>query len=149
MKKVFKYDQIDKRDGSIISVIKDDSNKIITDPELVNKQLMLTMKELQLNLSHPQPSNVEFPVLPEKTLPEMKLILNKLWQGKAIAWDGVTDSIFKKEWKERTVEIFKDLWSNLNSLVNKHFESRLIPLYKVFPKILTRKDVRPIVVTSL
>jgi len=148
IKKAFKYDQIDKRDGSIISAINDEKDIIITDLKEVNKQLMVTMKELQLNLMEPQPKDLQFPNFPDKTVSEMKDILSKLYHGKAIAWDGVTDAIFRKEWKDRSAMIFKDLWSSLNKLPNKHFESRLIPLNKVFPKIPNRKDMRPIVVTS-
>jgi len=46
LKKVFKYDQIDKRDGSLINVIKDDNNNLITSTDDVNKHLMETIKEL-------------------------------------------------------------------------------------------------------
>jgi len=148
VRKVFKYDQIDKRDGSIISSILGENQEIITDPKEVNKQLMLTIKELQVDLRKPQPKNLDFPSLDIKTPMEMKEILNRLWSGKAIAWDSVTDSIFQREWKDHSAIIFADLWKNLKIIKNKHFESRLVPLNKVHPKIPSRKDLRPIVVAS-
>ena len=95
LKKVFKYDQIGKRDGSIISSLKDEHDKIITDDSEVNKQIMTTIKELQVDLSKPRPLNLEFPELEKKTFPEMNEILKSLSNGKAIAWDGITDSILK------------------------------------------------------
>jgi len=95
LKKVFKYDQICKRDGSIISSLKDEHDKIITDDSEVNKQIMTTIKELQVDLSKPRPLNLEFPELEKKTFPEMNEILKSLSNGKAIAWDGITDSILK------------------------------------------------------
>jgi len=148
LKNAFKYDQIDKRDGSIISSIKDGNGNIITDPGEVNKQLLDTLKELQIDENKPQPCNLKFPILDRKTPIEMKEILERLWNGKAIAWEGMTDSLFQKAWKERSALIFNDLWMNLNLIRNKHFESRLIPLNKIHPKIPSKKDMRPIVVNS-
>ena len=109
---------------------------------------MQTMKELQFDASKPHPLNLTFPSMDLKELEDMKTILRRLSNGKAIAWDGVTDSIFKKDWQEKNATIFSDLWKNLGLIKNKHFESRLIPLNKVHPQIPSRKDMRPIVVTS-
>jgi len=44
--------------------------------------------------------------------------------------------------------IFADLWTSLKQISNIHFESRLIPLNKLHPNIPSRKDLRPIIVTS-
>ena len=148
IKKVFKYDQMDKRDGSVINSVKDEYDNLITKTDEVNKQLMATIKELQIDSLKPQPINLRFPFMNDKTTTEMKGVLDRLWNGKAITWDGVTDSIFQKGWKERSAIIFKDLWKNLNLIRNKHFESRLIPLNKIHPKVPSRKDMRPIVVNS-
>jgi len=38
--------------------------------------------------------------------------------------------------------------ANLNFIPNFHFDSRLIPLNKIHPQIPSRKDMRPIIVTS-
>ncbi len=149
LKKVFKYDLIDKRDGSIISSIKDEiDERIISNPKEVNTQLIKTIKELQVDLLKPQPRNLEFPNLKPYSIDEMKVILTKLNNGKAITWDGITDSIFQKERKERSAKIFADILTNLNHIPNFHFESRLIPLNKIHPKIPSRTDMRPIIVTS-
>ncbi len=147
-KKVFKYDCIDKKDGSIISVIKDENNLIITDPSEVNKQLILTMKELQEDISKPTPRNLPFPILEDKTVEEMETFLKKLSSGKAISYDGITDSIFRKKFHKKSACIFRDLWKKLKEIPNIHFESRLIPLNKLHPQIPTRKDMRPIIITS-
>ncbi len=149
IKKVFKYDHFDKRDGSIISCLKtSDSEAIETDKKLVHEELMKTMKELQCNQARLQAQDIEFPTLSVKSEKEMEDILSRLWNGKAIAWDAVTDSIFHPQLKEHSAAIFRDLWANLKRINRIHFESRLIPLNKVHPNIPTRIDMRPIVVTS-
>jgi len=148
LKKIFKYDQLDKRDGSIISSIVDENGVLVDSPDEVNKQLMTTIKELQVDPSKPHHKNLEFPQLRLRTQVEMKGILDNLWNGKAIAWYSVTDSIFHREWKERSAKIFADLWASLKLVRNIHFEARLIPLNKIHPKIPSRKDIRPIVVNS-
>lgn len=101
-----------------------------------------------MNTAKPTPLNLKFPILDRKTTTEMKELLNRLWHGKAITWDGVSDSLFRKNWKERSAALFSDLWVNLNAVKNIHFESRLIPLDKIHPQIPSRKDMRPIVVNS-
>ena len=149
LKKLYKYDHFDKRDGSIISSLKEGENEeLVTDPDEVNKRLMLTIKDLQFDATKPQPRNLDFPMLKPKSVDEMKEILCKISSGKAIAWDALTDSIFRKTWMEKSALLFADLWQHLKLIKNLHFESRLIPLNKVHPQIPTRKDMRPIIVTS-
>ncbi len=112
LKKAFKYDLIDKKDGSIISIIKSkDSKDIITGPTEVNKDLMRTIIEVQVDCLKPQPKNLRFPDLNAFKIDEMKSILTKLTCGKAITWDGITDSIFRKSWEEKTVKIFSQAYS--------------------------------------
>jgi len=77
---------------------------------------MLIMKELQLDITKPQPRNT----LPDKTAQGMEVILSKLWNGKAISWDGVTDSIFRKEFNDHIAEIVKDLWSSSQTNTLSH-----------------------------
>jgi len=148
LRRAFKYDLLEKRDGSIISSLLTENGNLSTDPDDINKQLITTLKELQLDLSKPYPINLAFPTLPSKSIVEMKAILSKLSTGKAIAWDGLTDSIFHKDLQDKTSLIFADLWDSLKQIPNIHFESRLIPLNKKHPNIPTRKDLRPIKVTS-
>jgi len=109
LRKVFKYDSYNKRDGSIISSILTEDGNILTNPDDVNEQLITTLKELQLDASKPHPKNLMFPQLPVKSKDEMKDILSKLSVNKAIAWDGVTDSIFHKDLIDKTSTIFADL----------------------------------------
>ena len=69
----------DKRDVSIISSLKsENSDEIITDSHEVNRQIMQTIKELQVNLSKPQPKKLEFPVLKRFEVDEMKCIMTRL-----------------------------------------------------------------------
>jgi len=149
LKKVFKYDLLDKRDGSIISSLKSENpDEIITNPHEVNRRIMLTINELQVDLSKPRPKNLQFPVLQKLDVKEAKIILSKISTGKALTWDGLSDSIFKKSWIEKSSKIFADILQNLNSIPDHHFESRLIPLNKIHPNTPSRKDLRPIIVTS-
>lgn len=151
LKKIYKYDHFDKRDGSVISSIKTinkDNEELITNHKEVNKQLILTIKELQFDASKPLPKNLDFPEMKSRDIDEMKDILKRLSSGKAIAWDALTDSIFSKTWREKSALLFADLWQNLKLIKNQHFESRLIPLNKLHPNIPTRRDMRPIIVTS-
>ena len=148
LRKVFKYDQISKRDGSIVSSLKDEHDQIITNEAEVHKQIMLTIKELQVDLTKPRPLNLEFPQLNTKSLSEMNEILASLSNSKAIAYDGITDSIFKKEYSGKSSIIFADLWASLKQIPNTHFESRMVPLNKLHPNIPSRKDIRPIIITS-
>ena len=85
LKKFYKYDLFDKREGSIISSLKNrEDEPLITNQDEVNKQLMLTVKELQVDISKPQPKNLDFPTMNVKDIEEMKGILSKLSSGKAI-----------------------------------------------------------------
>ena len=71
--------------------------------------------------------------------------------GKAITLDGTTDSLFNQQNIDRTASIFKDLWSTALDQIKglkASLTSRLIPLNKVFPRIPTRKQMRPILVCS-
>jgi len=59
--------------------------------------------------------------------------------------------MFKKEYIERTSEIFTDLWSiDLNEIpgILCSLTSRLLPLNKVFPEMPTRKQMRAILIGS-
>jgi len=146
---MFKYDHFDKRDGSIIcSIRSDESEELIIDKNEVDRRLMQTIKELQLDVSKPQPQNLAFPKMEVKGMEEMKKILERISSGKAIAWDAVTDSIFQKSWRDKSARIFADLWNKLKLIKSQHFESRLVPLNKVHPQIPSRKDMRPIIITS-
>ncbi len=85
LKKVVKYGLIDKRDGSIISSIKDEFNeRIISNPKEVSIQLIKTIKELQVDLLKPQPRNLEFPNLKLYFIDERNVILTKLNHGKLL-----------------------------------------------------------------
>ena len=50
VKKAFRLNEANKKDGSVISSLLNENNHIITSPNEVNVQLILTLKELQVNL---------------------------------------------------------------------------------------------------
>ena len=76
----------------------------------------------------------------------MDYILEKVFHGKAIAFDGVTDILFTRKNKPATAEKLADIWRG--NPQPHHFDTRLIPLNKVHPETPTPKDCRPIAVCS-
>ncbi len=72
-----------------------------------------------------------------------------MWNGKAISVDLISDEMFSSKYKEKTKEVFQDLWeSNLDKLGQTHFKCRLVPLNKKHPNIPRRKEMRPIIIMS-
>src|SRR4051812_4966829 len=106
------------------------------------------IEELQVDLKKPHPRNLQFPQMDMKTEEEMERIISKLWSGKAITWDGVSDSIFHGSMKDKSKRVFADLWNNLNLVDNKHFEARILPFSKSYPNIGTRVEMKPITIMS-
>ena len=81
----------------------------------------------------------------------MESIILALSHDKAIAFDGLSDVMFKKELAKLTSSKLKDIWSiNLDEVagLKKSWVLRLIPLNKVFPETPTRTQLRPIVISS-
>ena len=100
---------------------------------------------------------------------ETEAIIGKLATGKAIAFDGVSDILFdktkdrqsdeeednKEEEKpsnfEKTAMKLRNIWRvplHKYKEFEESWDTRLIPLNKVFPNVPTRKDLRPIAVQS-
>ena len=151
LKQCLKYHLYEKRDGGIINQMITEEGRIIVNPKEVNEQLARTIEEIQKDDAWEYLEEKPFPVLPVLSVEQITLLLERLSYGKAITLDGITDSIFKKENVNRVAEIFKDLWStDLSQIkgIEASFTSRLVPLNKVFPNILTRKQMRPILVCS-
>ena len=142
----FKYKGLCQRDGSIVSSLYNDNGEFISDPEEVAVEIMKTMNELQSNPEEIYPSKLLFPKLPNINI---DYIINKMWNGKALSTDFVSDEMFNPVYKEKTAYVLRNLWNtDLNKLNQSHFNCRLIPLNKKHPNIPTRKDVRPIIVMS-
>ena len=96
----------------------------------------------------------------------METIISLLSSGKAQAYDGITDALFRKERLlmteaerknppkflfKKSVRKLRDLWRcELDELMTGEdiWAGRLIPLNKISPKTPNRKQMRPILVQS-
>ena len=152
LKKVFRYHEYNKRDGSIISRIIDKDGNLITDEDRVCEELIIALRKIQLKEDEPMYSEEEpFPWLGEPTDEEMTDMLRQLSTNKALAFDGVTDILFSKEYRTVTGHKLKNLWNVLaqgNNILRVHFDQRLLPLNKVHPQVPKPQDCRPIIVSS-
>ena len=96
----------------------------------------------------------------------MEQVVKVLSTGKALAYDGITDSLFRKE-REATTELerknppkflqhhaikkLRDIWRvELDNFLSEDdtWGLKLVPLNKVYPKIPNRRQMRPIMVQS-
>jgi hypothetical protein len=117
----------------------------------VDRLLAVTIEEIQIDSRYEFLKEKQFPKLPLLTKKEMMEIVEGLSVNKAITTDGLTDHLFTEEGSGRTAEILKDLWSiNLAEVkgIQASLTSRLMLLNKVFPKVPTRKQMRPITISS-
>jgi hypothetical protein len=147
LKRVYKYNQFEPRDGSIVNKVIVNGN-IVAEEDEVNRLIMDNLKNIQMNAKFPTYAEpFPFPKLDELTIEEMETILKRMYPGKAIATDFVTDDIFDKGIRDKVTQIFKDLWSGLN-IREYHFKSRLVPLNKKHPDLPKPDQIRPIVVSS-
>lgn len=152
MKKIYKYHQYDRRDGSIVNKILLPSGEIVEDQERVSKILIEEMKNIQItNQESLYDTYIPFPTLPVLSDKECKEIMMSISHNKAIAFDGVTDILFTREFLDASSKILCNLWSiDWDSIEGSElfFKSRLIPLNKNFPKMPGPKDFRPIIISS-
>jgi len=151
LNKVMKYHD-NRRDGSIISEIVDEKGTTISNEDEVNKILIQELQKIQVKEDQPKYElPTPFPILPLPSEHEMEYMLSNLTSDKALSFDGITDSIFKKEYREEVKEKFKTLWNDFathDDIDELHFDARLIPLNKVHPQVPTSQQCRPIVVSS-
>ena len=164
LQKILKYHLFEKRDGGIINCVKRENGEIESESEKVNELLATTMKEIQIDSRWEFLEEKEFPKLNRLNEKEMDLIVNKLTTGKAIAFDGVSDTLFKDKTehtghgrpkkptnKEKTTKKLRNLWRiplHKYAELQDTWDTRLVPLNKVFPNVPTRKELRPIAVQS-
>ncbi len=147
LKKVYKYNMFEKRDGTIANQVLIDEKTIIND-NAVHKSIVDALKSIQVNPNFPIYDKPEqFPTLENLTSGGMDDLLRRLWSGKAITTDCVTDDIFKEEFRESVRLIFRDLWNGQN-INDFHFHSRIVPLNKMHSKIPMPTRIRPIVINS-
>ena len=165
LKCVLKYHLFEKRDGAVINSVLDDSGTRQDEQEKVEEQLLKTLREIQVDEKWGSIKKEAFPKLNRISLDEMKTIVQKLATGKAIAWDAISDTLFKgshqqnnntrlsetKPIAQHTIEKLRNVWRvNLDELLGPDdtWAARLIPLNKVFPHIPNRTQMRPIMVQS-
>ena len=92
MKSITKYHEFKRRDGSIISKIKKADGTITADPDEVNKLTLEHLKSVQISENEPlYTSHTPFPTLESFNRNEMDYILSKLFSGKVIAFDAVSE----------------------------------------------------------
>ena len=119
----------------------------------MNKELIKTLKELQINANYPAYKKpVEFPRLPPLSLAECECILKQISHGKAIALDLVSDFFLGDSFIKKSAAVFRDLWSCQivkARMFKRHFYTRVTPLNKVAPAIPSRTEFRPIVIMSV
>ncbi len=154
LKRVYKYNQYYKRDGSIVQKILMDDGSIETRPKEVDGILLEVMKKTQQVETEPfYNGKIPFPRLKEPSLNEMWEILDIMSTNKAIAFDGLSDIMFKGSQEEKMIVAskLKDIWSTPwegNANEDNHFKTRLIPLNKVHPQTPKCTQFRPISISS-
>jgi hypothetical protein len=167
LKSVLKYHLFEKRDGAIINCIQNEDGTIEDQPDQVNEQLLKTLEEIQVDNRWKWIEQKEFPQLAQLKQEKVEDIMSQLASNKAIAYDGLSNILFsdkkpeefdrnddrpkEKSNLEKTAEKLKDLWEiPLHAIeeLEDTWNTRLVPLNKVFPNIPTRKEMRPIAVQS-
>lgn len=162
LKRILKYNLIEKRDGAIIRHLLNDEGNLVTEQPEVDKELAKTMKEIQIDESWGWIEKKKFPKLPRIDATHMEDITNLLTSGKAVAFDAIADSLFKgiynregqldKECpKAKTISKLRNIWRvDLDNFLTAEdtWGSRLVALNKVFPQTPTRTQLRPIMIQS-
>ena len=148
---ITKYDQFLKRDGSIITVIKDSNGTIVTNPSNVQENLIQYLRSRDENLTkdHPPEPLISFPFLPPISDQELIDLVENISSHKALSPFPVPDELLKCIKSRDSFEQLLECWdpSFLNSFP-EIFESKL-PLNKIHPLVPTVKQMRPIVVTNV
>ena len=144
----------------------DESGQLIKDRSQMDEQILKTMKEIQVDDKWGWIQKKAFPKLNRLNITDISDILDLLSNNKAIAYDGVTDSLFRKERKlvtrkdkmcppsflyKETCQKLRNLWRcELDCFLTAEdtWAGRLVPLNKVFPNTPTRFELRPIMIQS-
>ena len=147
LKKVFKYNQFERRDGSIADKVVQDG-QVITEEADVNRLIMENLKSIQVNKAYPSYEGyIPFPKLGCMSKQDVEDVLRRFYHGKAFTDDCISDDIFLGEHRSKVIEILCDLWDGLD-IHSYHFRARLIVLNKKHPDVPRPDQIRPIVVTS-
>ena len=97
LKQILKYHLYEKRDGAIINCIKMEDGRIETQKDELEKQIYKTMEEIQVDQKWGWIEQKELPKIGEIKHQAMMTIMEQLATNKAIAFDQLTDSLFKGE----------------------------------------------------
>ena len=151
LRKVTKYDQFLKRDGSIVSTIRSNSGPLITDQEIVEQTLITSLRErddaLVLNSCHPILRTAS--PLPPLSHSEITNLISRLSRHKSLSEFPFPDEFLHKLSEVGHLVILNQLWNPEFLAANPEiFRAKLIPLNKAHPKVPTINQVRPIVATS-
>ena len=95
MKKIFKYDQFERPGGSIVTAVK------VKDQIIYDKRKVARLIIEHFNENHKPKTketnvrDIMFPHLPRLSVETIKGLSYNFAKDKAIAWDGISDRIFK------------------------------------------------------
>jgi len=107
--RVFKYNQFEKRDGAIANSVQVEG-RIVDEENEVNRLIMDSLRRTQLDPRFPCYSGLlPFPNLGIPSEEELEFLLNRLWPGKAITGDCISDDIFSKDKADVVKNILRDL----------------------------------------
>ena len=162
-KNILKYHLFQKRDGGIIHSILKENGVITDDQDEIEKLLLKTMEEIQIDNKWGWIEKKPFPRLERINQEDMENLLRTLATNKAIAFDATSDILFKatkifdleeeeeKTNLEKTAAKLRNIWRiDLDEISNMEdtWDARLVPLNKVFPQTPTRGQLRPIIIQS-
>ena len=152
IRKITRYQDYLKRDGSIISAIRDSNSCIVSDPRDVAELLIGSLKDHEVEVL----SSVRYVAPPTKpqSLPPLKIeelryIVTKLNRSKALPNVTIPDTIITERKDDAILKSLNQLW-DIDFLM-KHpeiFDMKVIPLNKVHPRLPNPKQMRPIFATS-
>ena len=164
LRKTSKYDQFERRDGGIISSLKTDAG-IMIDPKKIDESLTTFLKDNESVCQSLNRATEELGYLsdlPLLTETQIRSIFKKISTNKALAKTPVPDQIIKlfesrdenHFEKSKSPLLDANVWNQVwtASFWNKYqqlLDCRLIPLNKVYPKVPTPSDMRPIVITNV
>ena len=153
IRSVTKYNKDFKRDGAIITSLSAEYDLPPTDNKAVAEALIgqlksndLTMTDMLGKYGCPVPEK-----LPDLEDHELRVLVTKVSKGKAMPDLLFPDDVLHKlaSDQKQNVLFLNQLWDP--QFIEKHkiiLKTKLVPLNKIFPKVPSKDDMRPICVTS-
>jgi len=150
LRKLTKYNQYERRDGSIVNRIQLADNEIIYDTEKVEEIIIQQLERIQTCVHEPQYTHeLPFPKLPDmkgtfnkdiEDTTETNDIMRMMSVNKAMAYDCLSDKIFRIKGASGVLASFWD-FDFPDPIYN---ETRLLALNKLHPRTPGPSDFRPI-----